>query len=77
MIIKFSDERKGRHIHSRIFMGQDEDHLALTGTLVMDMGEWQVFGAALLIGARGMHGNLTVEMPDSRDIVIQKEEEVK
>ena len=69
MIIRLRDERKGPYIHSRVFMGEDEDHLKLTGKLVMDIGEWQLFGAALLMGAQQTKGHLIVQLPDDQKIV--------
>jgi hypothetical protein len=69
MIIKLRDERRGPHIHTRVFIGEDEDHLKLTGTLIMDVGEWQLFGAALLMGAQQTKGNLIVQHPDDQKIV--------
>lgn len=73
MIIKFRDERRGEHVHSRVFMGPDEDHLALTGTLIMRIGEWQTLGAALLIGTETINNlrpeTLTVLMPDQLEVV--------
>ncbi len=75
MIIKFRDERKGEHIHSRVFVGPDEDHLALAGTLIMRLGEWQTLGAALLLGAKSIKKSvvgpaaLTVLFPDDEEIV--------
>jgi hypothetical protein len=78
MIVKLRDELKGKHVHSRIFMGVDEDHLQLCGTLVMDIGAWQIFGAALLLGADHMarvrmeqgttHRDLTILLPDSKSM---------
>ena len=72
-VIKFRDERKGEHVHSRIFMGPDEDHLALTGRLIMRIGEWQLFGAALILGVeevnRGHPERLTLLLPDQQQVV--------
>lgn len=30
----------GRHVHARVFVGPDYDHLALAGTLVFGQDEW-------------------------------------
>lgn len=68
MIIKFRDERRGNHVHSRVFIGPDEDHLALAGTLVFNIGEWQMFGACLLSGAK-RHSIVEVQMPDDMKVV--------
>jgi hypothetical protein len=61
MVIKLYSERRGAHVHQRVFTGPDADHLALSGTLVFGhIGEWQEFGAALGLGASLMRGNVTV-----------------
>ena len=65
MIIRLRDKLLGRHCHTRVFIGVDQDHLQLSGNLVMEIGEWQLFGAALLMGAAKSNGRLTVELPDS------------
>jgi hypothetical protein len=60
MIVKLKSERRGIHVHECVFVGPDEEHLALAGVLVFDIGQWQEFGAALLLGASKMHGNVKV-----------------
>lgn len=60
MIIKLKSELLGNHIHERVFVGPDEDHLALAGMLTFHVGEWQLFGAALLLGADCTKGHLRV-----------------
>ena len=67
MYLVLKSDRRGDHIHERVFMGPDAEHLALTGTLIMDVGQWQEFGAALLLGATQMHGNLTVRSEPPTD----------
>ena len=69
VIIRLRSERLGDHVHERVFAGVDQDHLKLLGTLVMDVGEWQTFGAALMLGAERMHGQLVVESPDGQKVV--------
>lgn len=54
-------ERKGDHVHERVCVGDDFEHLALAGTLVLRIGEWQELGAALRLGAEQMKGRLSVE----------------
>ena len=39
MVFKLRKETHGHHTHVDVFVGPDEDHLALTGTLVMHAGE--------------------------------------
>lgn len=61
MHLKLKAELLGEHVHEHVFVGPDRDHLALAGTLVMDIGQYQLFGAALLMGAKKTQGLLTVE----------------
>jgi hypothetical protein len=69
MVIKLRSERKGGHVHERVFVGPDEGHLALAGTLVLDVGQWQELGAALLLGAGRMHGRVKVLLEGDRQVV--------
>ncbi len=69
MLLRLKAERLGDHIHGRVFVGADCDHLALAGKLTFRIGEWQLFGAALLLGAKQMQGYLTIECPDDAGIV--------
>ena len=64
MIAKLRGERKGEHIHARLFMGPDRDHLAKNGDLVLTVEEWQIFVAALLLGEGHTDGHLVVEVDD-------------
>lgn len=38
--IRLRSENKPGFIDVRVFIGPDRDHLALSGTLVLDIGEW-------------------------------------
>ncbi len=69
MIVKLKSERRGNHVHERVFVGPDPDHLALAGTLVFGVGQWQAFGAALGLGATQMHGNLVVLYEGDKQVV--------
>lgn len=64
MIFKLLNERlvpaSGEHVKTRLFVGEDEDHLAQVGELTFRVGEWQLFGAALKLGAAQTHGHLKV-----------------
>jgi hypothetical protein len=51
VVIKLRAEKLGEHIHETVFMGVDKDHLQNAGKIVMNIGEWQMFGALLLMGA--------------------------
>jgi hypothetical protein len=64
MVIRLRDEVRGNRVHSRVYIGPDGEHLQLAGSLVLDVGEWQLLGAALLLGAAETWGRLAVEYPD-------------
>jgi len=59
-VFKCISERKGEHIHMRIFSGYEGFTLALLGTLIMEYGEWQELGAILLKGAERTNGRIKV-----------------
>jgi len=69
MIIKLRSERRGAHVHERVFVGPDSDHLALAGVLIFNVGEWQAFGAALGLGASQMHGQVRVLFEGDEQVV--------
>lgn len=71
MVIKLCSERRGAHAHELVFVGPDADHLALAGVLVLDIGQWQEFGAALGLGASRMHGNVVVIYEGSEAVVAR------
>lgn len=52
MIFRLRGERRGDHIHARLFAGETEGALGQCGALVFRIGEWQLFGAMLTAGAR-------------------------
>ncbi len=54
MFLKLDAEKSGVHVHVKFFMGPDLDHLANCGKLTLRIGEWQLFGACLLLGAEPM-----------------------
>ena len=60
MILKMRHEKMGKHIHTTFFSGEENCTLANLGTLVMDVGEYQLIGAALLLGAERTNGHLKV-----------------
>ena len=70
MVITRCSERRGAHVHERVFVGP-ADHLALAGVLVFDIGQWQAFGAALGLGASRMHGNVVVIYEGSEAVVAR------
>ena len=69
MIIKLRSERRGAHVHELVFVGPDADHLALAGVLVFDVGQWQLFGAALKLGALQTHGHLWIVFEGDDEVV--------
>jgi len=56
----------GRQIDERIFVGPDEEHLQLAGTVTLNPDEWQEFGTALAIGAAQLGGRVIVGFDDIR-----------
>ena len=68
MKFKLRSELRGPHVNVDVFIG--EGHLAHVGRLTMLVGEWQLFGAALGLGAKWMHGQLIVES-EGDDAVIE------
>lgn len=57
----FSEKREGR-IHQTFRSVRDGKKTRNLGTLVLDIGEYQLIGAALLLGAERMQGPLEVVM---------------
>ena len=60
MVVKMVSVPKGRHVHTTFFMGFENETLASVGKLTQTVGEWQHFGAAVLLGADQMKGRLKV-----------------
>ena len=62
MIIRIRSTRVGAGIREQVFVASaPETTFQLAGELVWnDVGEWQLFGAALLLGARVCAGHLKV-----------------
>ena len=69
MILKITSDLEGDHIQSRFYIGEDEDLLVFIGGLTFRVGWWQIFGAALLMGAERTQGHLRVLIPDDKRIV--------
>lgn len=76
MIIKLRSELRGNHVHERVFVGPDADHLALAGKLVFHVGEWQSFGAVLLLGADQTRERINVITEGDEEVIraIAREE---
>jgi len=60
-ILKLRHERRGDHIHTTFFCGPRGQTLRNLGTLIMDIGEYQIIGAALLLGVDQLDGRLLIE----------------
>lgn len=58
MIVKMVSAKNGEHICTTFFMGKEGQTLANVGTLVQNIGEWQILGAAILLGAEKTKGRL-------------------
>jgi hypothetical protein len=68
--IKVVSETLGGHVHQRVFVGPDRDHLALAGELVFSEQEARAFEAMLVFGAassRGAHQFID-EVPEGRPL---------
>ena len=70
MVIKIKSTRQGEHVHQRVFVGPDRERLALAGWLTMNVGEWQTFGAALLLGEARMAGVRRSQGVPFRDLEV-------
>jgi len=70
MIIKIRSERRGEDkVVERILMGEDENHLKLVGSLTLNVGEWQLFGATLLLGAEHTKTHLRIILEGDEEVV--------
>ena len=70
MVIKLRSEKRGEHIHETVFMGVDRDHLQNAGVIVMRIGEWQMFGALLLMGAEQVKKTRQSQGVDYLDVEV-------
>ncbi len=52
LVIKLVSERKGDHVHEKVFVGEEGQTLMLAGNLVWRIDEWQLFEATLGLGAK-------------------------
>lgn len=72
MIVKLRSRRSGIHVIEDVYVGPDAEHLAKAGTLTLDVGQWQIFGAALRLGAGHTHGQLEVILEGDQEVVQDK-----
>lgn len=42
-VVSFRHELRGEHVHVDVFVGLDEDHMALSGHLIFSLNEWEDF----------------------------------
>ena len=66
MMLRMQHSQHSDHVHVRVFMGPNADRLALVGVLMMDAGQWQLFGTTVTLGAIATHGRVRIESPDDR-----------
>lgn len=76
LIVRLRDTQEyGDRVCTRVFVGRDSDHLQLAGVLHLDVGEWQIIGAALLAGAAAFGADqMVVQTPDSQALAEQRSE---
>ena len=75
IVFKLHSEKKGQHIHTTVFSGTEEGTFANCGTLIQNVGEWQFFGALLLLGARETKGRCVVQCEGDDAIIAAFQEE--
>ena len=60
-VIKFRLQRESEDtIEARVFLGQEGHTMQLAGVIRFRVGEWQIVGAALGMGAEQTRGRLTM-----------------
>ena len=70
MVIKLKPRVVGDVIKETVLIGVDEEHLEVSGELSYNsLGDWQLFGCALLIGADGMRGQVRVLNHESEEFI--------
>jgi hypothetical protein len=71
MHLKARSKLLGRHVHTTYFVAENPEVGAYQniGTLVTEIGEWQVIGAALRLGAERTNGHLVVITEGDEEVV--------
>ena len=74
MIIKLRSKRIGEDlVKEQVLVGEvdeeDERYLRQVGVLIMRVGEWQEFGATLLLGATKTNGRVKVITEGDENVV--------
>lgn len=71
-IFKLRSERRGQHVYTTVFSGWEGQTLANTGQLIQNIGEWQDFGATLLLGAKQTSGRVKVVTEGDEQVVKEE-----
>jgi len=74
VIIKLRSKRIGEDlVKEQVLVGEvdeeDERYLRQVGVLIMRVGEWQEFGATLLLGATKTNGRVKVIVEGDKEVV--------
>lgn len=69
MVIKLRSRPNGIHVHTTVFMGPENQTLQNCGELIQSIGQWQLFGAALLLGTDRMQGKVKVICEGDEEVV--------
>jgi hypothetical protein len=59
----------------RVAVYADQPHMGCVGVLLLEMGHWQEFGAALLLGAERMRGRVKVVCEGDEEVVGANDED--
>jgi hypothetical protein len=73
-VFKLRSVRRGGHVHTTVFSGEEGGTLANVGMLVQNIGEWQEFGALLWLGSRRTVGRIGVVFEGDEKIVSEEVE---
>jgi hypothetical protein len=73
-VLKAKSVLKGKHVHTTYFIGNEGQTLSNIGKLITTIGEWQIIGAALSIGADGTLGRLKVINCGDDDVIKSEQE---
>lgn len=71
MHIRSRYKHLGDHVHVKVFVGEDDGHLALSGKLCFRKNEWNIFSLVLSFGA-GAFGELFMNEPVTTDKIDER-----
>lgn len=60
MVLKLKHHTQGNHVHVTAFIGEDEHHLARSGSLVVRTGEWDFLKVLLAAGPLQREGRVLI-----------------